>query len=124
MCKPTKPQKFSSNKRHMMDEVYLVAEECGLIREGEEYEEKNSDRYPYWIDTDSGRRFRLIEESARLDVSEDPKTFDRWGNSTLTTVDMPNTLERFAQVIQELRYYTPNKNETVSKKSRKSKDKQ
>lgn len=36
-------QRFSTNPVGMMEEIYLVAESQGLVREGIEYEEKKSD---------------------------------------------------------------------------------
>lgn len=112
-------QRFSTNPVGMMEEIYLVAESQGLVREGIEYEEKKSDRIPYWNDTVSGRKFRLLEEVQELEVSDDD--FDRWANSALFREKLPDTLEDFSKLIESLRAIQPEK-EQKPKYSRKSKN--
>lgn len=93
-------QNFSKKNREKMEEIYLVAESAGLIRESLEYEEKFSDKQPYWKDPVSGRRFRLLENE-EFEVSTND--FDRWANSFLVSVPLPKTLEKFSSLIDDLR---------------------
>lgn len=112
-------QNFSKKNRQKMEEIYLVAEHSGLIRESLEYEEKFSDKIPYWKDTLSNRKFRLLENE-EFEVSTDD--FDRWSNSSLTTAKLPKTLESFAKLIEDLRIAQKEK-ESVKGYKRKSKNK-
>lgn len=95
-------EKFSKKNREKMEQIFLVAEENGLIRESLSYEKSFSDKVPYWNDTLSKRKFRLLENDI-LQVSDDD--FDRWSNSVLTESNLPLTLESFSNLIKELREY-------------------
>jgi len=99
-------QKFSKNPEHKMDEIYFVADEMGLQRQGLEYETNKSSRYPYWKHFESGRQFRYNEETNTLDVSS--TDMDRWANSTVLSVEVPERLDRFRQLLLECIVMTHN----------------
>lgn len=92
-------QKFSKNTARKMDEIYLVADEAGLQRESLEYERNKSCRSPYWIHFESGRHFRYNEDTNTLDVSS--TDMDRWANSTVLSVNLPNRLDVFRKLLLE-----------------------
>lgn len=112
-------QNFSKKEREKMEEIYLVAEESGLVRESLEYEKTFFDKQPYWNDSLSKRKFRLLENE-EFEVSTDD--FDRWSNSGLTSSPLPKTLEAFAKLIEDLRTAEKVK-ESVKCYTRKSKNK-
>lgn len=95
-------QKFSSNKLSRLEEVYFVADEAGLVRDSKEYEKTKSDRYPYWHDPETGRKFRYNEETNCFDIST--LDMDRWANSQLISVDLPKTLEELSLLIQQVHF--------------------
>lgn len=99
-------QKFSKNPERKMDEIYFMADEMGLQRESITYESKKSCRSPYWTHFESGRHFRYNEETNILDVSS--TDMDRWSNSTVLSVDVPATLERFSSLLLECILMTRN----------------
>lgn len=117
-------QKFSTLNMIKMEEIYFVADNCGLIRESLEFEKNKSDRSPYWVDQDSGRHFRYNEETNVFEVTS--KDMDRWANSVVMSVDLPKTLEAFHCLILESKVMPePEIDETTKKKtphSRKSKN--
>lgn len=99
-------QKFSKNPDHRMDEIYFVADEMGLQRQGLCYEDSKSCRSPYWTHFDSGRHFRYNEHTNTLDVSS--TDMDRWANSTVLSVEVPERLDRFRQLLLECIVMTHN----------------
>ncbi len=113
-------EKFSKKNREKMEQIFLVAEENGLIRESLSYEKYFSDKVPYWNDTLSKRKFRLLENDI-LQVSDDD--FDRWSNSVLTESNLPLTLENFSNLIKELREYkdVPKSNVVLREKKKNKK---
>lgn len=92
-------QKFSKNTARKMDEIYLVADDAGLQRESLEYERNKSCRSPYWIHFESGRHFRYNEDTNMLDVSS--TNMDRWANSTVLSVNVPDRLDGFRKLLLE-----------------------
>ncbi len=110
-------EKFSKKNREKMEQIFLVAEEKGLIRESLNYEKSFSDKTPYWNDTITSRKFRLLENDI-FQVSDD--NFDRWSNSVLTEASLPLTLENFGNLIEELRNYKeePKKNPILREKKK------
>jgi hypothetical protein len=92
--KKSKPVVFKPKSREFQHEVCFVAQENGLIQDSE-YEPF------YWTDSVSKRRFRLLELSGELQVSDD--NFDRWANSLLGAIRMPLTDEKFIEGIAYLR---------------------
>ena len=94
--KPSKPVRLKPKNKNFHYEVHAVAKECGLIAECDDYPE-----IMYWNDSKTGRRFRVLE-SMELQVSDD--SFDRWANSGLTSIRMPDTDEKLRVAIDILRY--------------------
>jgi hypothetical protein len=113
-------EKFSKKIREKMEQVFLIAEENGLIRESLEYENSFADKIPYWNDSLSKRKFRLLENDV-FQVSDD--NFDRWSNSVLTESNLPSTLENFSNLIKELREYkdVPKSNVVLREKKKNKK---
>jgi hypothetical protein len=100
-------QKFSKNLQHKMEEIYLIADDMGLQRTSLEYETNKDSRYPYWKHFESGRHFRFNESTDTLDVSS--TDMDRWSNSTVLSVQIPNSVERFRALLLECILMTYNK---------------
>lgn len=94
-------QKFSKNKMQLLEEIYLVADNIGLVRESLKYEEDKSDRIPYWTCKNTGRHVRYLEDSRIFEVSELPKTFDRWSNSVEARFDLPCSLEKLEETLDQ-----------------------
>lgn len=113
-------EKFSKNPRERMEQIYLAAEQAGLVRESQEYEKSPTDRYPYWHCQTSKRRFRLLEEIDVLEVGSDD--FDRWANSGMLEIKMPKYLDIFQELIESMKTYQPPK-PNQARYSRKSKNK-
>lgn len=98
-------QKFSKHPEHKMDEIYFIADEMGLQRQDLTYERSKSCRSPYWKHFESGRQFRYNEQTNTLDVSS--TDMDRWSNSTVLSVEVPERLDRFRQLLLECIVMTP-----------------
>lgn len=99
-------EKFSKKYREKMEQIYLIAEQSGLVRESLEFEKNFEDKCPYWNDTLTSRKFRLLE-NGYLQVSVDD--FDRWANSFLFEEQLATTLDKFEKQIQEMRIIQPAK---------------
>jgi hypothetical protein len=99
-------QKFSKNPDYKMDEIYFVADEMGLQRQSLSYERTKHCRSPYWQHFDSGRQFRYNESTNTLDVSS--TDMDRWSNSTVLSIEVPERLDRFRQLLLECIVMTHN----------------
>lgn len=83
-------EKFSKLLHKKMEQIYYIAEECGLVRSSKEYEKSKADRYPYWNDIDKNRSFRYNSDTNLIEItSMNP---DRWGNSVAYSHSLPTTI--------------------------------
>lgn len=83
-------EKFSHIKKKKLEQIYGIANECGLIRESIDYEVNKADRMPYWNHPETSRWFRYNEESETIDVTKlNP---DRWAISSGYSIQLPKNL--------------------------------
>lgn len=82
-------EKFSKLIHKRMEQIYFIAEECGLVRSSLEYEKTKADRYPYWNDKELNRSYRYNSDTNLIEItSMNP---DKWGNSVAYSHMLPVT---------------------------------